>query len=78
MVGANANRGINMKVKIKIFYEWEEDLTDCWNDLKEEESIEQFQSEQIKFNHAIERLDCAADNHILNDYKRDLQVEWTE
>lgn len=67
-----------MKVKIKISYEWEEDLADYWNDLKEEVSIEQFQSEQIKFNHAIERLDCAADNHIPNGYKRDLQVEWTE
>ena len=71
--------GYNMKVKIKISYEWEEDLTDCWNELKEEDvSIEQFQSEQIKFNHAIERLDCVADNHILNEYKRDLQVEWTD
>lgn len=78
MVGARANKGVNMKVKIKISYEWEEDLTDCWNDWKEEVSIEQFQSEQIKFNHAIEELDGAADNHILYDYKRDLQVEWTE
>ena len=31
---------------------------------------------KLKINHAIERLDSAADNHILAEYKRELKTEW--
>lgn len=68
-----------MKLKIKISYEWEEDLTEAWEEWKADGyTIEEFKNNEISFNHAIERLDSAADNHILADYKRDVKTEWIE
>ena len=68
-----------MKVKIKLTYEWEEDLTEVWETYKDEGyTSKEFKDEMIRFNHGIDRLDCAADNHINNDYKRDLKVEWED
>jgi len=68
-----------MKLKIKISYEWEEDLDEAWEDWKADGyTIEEFKNNEINFNHAIERLDSAADNHILANYKRDIETEWIE
>lgn len=68
-----------MKVKIKISYEWERDLTECWEESKSYGcTLEEFKYNEINLNHAIERLDSAADNHICVDYKRNLEVEWDE
>lgn len=68
-----------MKLKIKISYEWEEDLTEAWKEWEEDGyTIEEFKDNETSFNHAIERLDSAADNHICYDYKRDLEVKWDE
>lgn len=66
-----------MKLKIKISYEWEEDLTEAWKEWEEDGyTIEEFKDNETSFNHAIERLDSAADNHILAEYKRELKTEW--
>lgn len=66
-----------MKLKIKISYEWEEDLTEAWKEWEEDGyTIEEFKNNEISFNHAVERLDSAADNHILVEYKRELKTEW--
>ena len=66
-----------MKLKIKISYEWEEDLTEAWKEWEADGyTIEEFKDNETSFNHAIERLDSAADNHILVDYKRELKTEW--
>lgn len=66
-----------MKLKIKISYEWEEDLTEAWKEWEEDGyTIEEFKDNETSFNHAIERLDSAADNHILVEYKRELKTEW--
>lgn len=66
-----------MKLKIKISYEWEEDLTEAWKEWEADGyTIEEFKNNEISFNHAIERLDSAADNHILAEYKRELKTEW--
>lgn len=66
-----------MKLKIKISYEWEEDLTEAWKEWEEDGyTIEEFKNNEISFNHAVERLDSAADNHILAEYKRELKTEW--
>ena len=68
-----------MKVKIKISYEWEEDLTEGWKEWEANDgTMEEFKNDEINFNHAIERLDSAADNHICYDYKRNLEVKWDE
>lgn len=68
-----------MKLKIKISYEWEEDLTEAWEEWKADGcTIEEFKNNEISFNHAIERLDSAADNHILVEYKRDVETKWIE
>lgn len=66
-----------MKLKIKISYEWEEDLDEAWEDWKADGyTLEEFKNNEINFNHAIERLDSAADNHILTEYKRELKTTW--
>ncbi len=66
-----------MKVKIQVSYEWEEDLTEAWEEWKSDGyTIEEFKQQELCCQHAIERLDCAADNHILNNYERSLKVEW--
>lgn len=66
-----------MKLKIKISYEWEEDLTEAWKEWEADGyTFEEFKNNEISFNHAIERLDSAADNHILAEYKRELKTEW--
>ena len=66
-----------MKLKIKISYEWEEDLTEAWEDWKADGyNIEEFKKDTVRFHHAIERLDAAADNHIPTEYKRDLKIKW--
>ena len=68
-----------MKLKIKISYEWEEDLTEAWKEWEADGyTIEEFKNNEISFNHAIERLDSAADNHILVDYKRNVETKWIE
>ena len=68
-----------MKLKIKISYEWEEDLTEAWKEWEEDGyTIEEFKNNEISFHHAIECLDTAADNHILANYKRDIETEWIE
>ena len=70
-----------MKVKIKISYEWEKDLTEGMKEALEEwseASIEEYKNEYIKFNHAINCLDTAADNHIMCDYNRKLDTTWIE
>ena len=68
-----------MKVKMKISYEWEEDLNEAWEQLKAEGyTVEEFKENEIKLSHAIEELDGAADNHICYDYKRNLEVKWDE
>ena len=68
-----------MKVKIKISYEWEEDLTDAWEEWKADGySIEEFKEKEICSQDAISRLDTAADNHICYHYKRNLEVKWDE
>lgn len=68
-----------MKLKIRISYEWEENLDEAWEDWKAEGyTIEEFKNNEISFNHAIERLDSAADNHILGNYIRDIETEWIE
>ena len=68
-----------MKLKIKISYEWEEDLTEAWEEWEADGyTIEEFKNNEISFNHAIERLDSAADNHILVDYKRNVETKWIE
>jgi len=68
-----------MKLKIKISYEWEEDLTEAWEEWKADSyTIEEFKNNETSFNHAIERLDSAADNHILVNYKRNVETEWIE
>lgn len=65
-----------MKVKIKISYEWEEDMTEAWEEWKADGyTLEEFKQNEL---FAIERLDSAADNYILNDYKRNLKVEWED
>lgn len=79
MVCASANKRNLMKVKIKITYEWEEDLTEIWETYKDEGStLEKFKNEMIRFNHGINSLDTAAANHINRDYQRDLEIEWRE
>lgn len=66
-----------MKVKIKVSYEWEEDLTEAWEEWKADGyTVEEFKQNELYYQHAIERLDSAADNHILYDYERSLKVEW--
>lgn len=68
-----------MKVKIKISYEWEEDLTEAWEEWKTDGyTVEEFKEKEIEWSHAIEELDGAADNHICYDYKRNLEVKWDE
>lgn len=68
-----------MKLKIKISYEWKEDLTDMWEEWKASgRTIEEFKNNEINSHHAIRRLDTAADNHILSEYKRELQTEWED
>lgn len=68
-----------MKLKIKISYEWEEDLTEAWKEWEADGyTIEEFKNNEISFNHAIERLDSAADNHILVNYKRNVETKWIE
>lgn len=68
-----------MKVKIKVSYEWEEDMTEAWKEWKADGyTIEEFKEKQIELSHAIEKLDGAADNHICYDYKRNLEVKWDE
>lgn len=68
-----------MKVKIKISYEWEEDLTEAWKEWEADGySIEEFKEYETGYSHAIERLDTAADNHILYDYNRNLNIEWVD
>ena len=68
-----------MKVKIKVSYEWEEDLTEAWEEWKADGyTIEEFKQNELCYHHAIERLDSAADNHILNNYERSLKVEWED
>ena len=68
-----------MKVKIKISYEWEEDLTDAWEEWKADGySIEEFKEKETCYQDAISRLDTAADNHICYDYKRNLDIEWKD
>lgn len=68
-----------MKVKIKISYEWEEDMTEAWKEWEADGyTLEEFKEGEIMFSHAIDRLDCAADNHICYDYKRNLEVKWDE
>ena len=68
-----------MKVKIKISYEWEEDLTDAWKEWKADGySIEEFKEKETCYQDAISRLDTAADNHICYDYKRNLDIEWKD
>ena len=76
-----AARGVGgyMKVKIKISYEWEEDLTDAWKEWKADGySIEEFKEQEICYHDAISRLDTAADNHICYDYKRNLDIKWED
>lgn len=68
-----------MKVKIKISYEWEVDLTEAWEEWKVDGcSIEEFKEKEICYHDAISRLDTAADNHICYDYKRNLDVKWED
>jgi hypothetical protein len=68
-----------MKVKIKISYEWEEDLTEAWEEWKADGySIEEFKEKEICYQDTISRLDTTADNHICYDYKRNLEVKWDE
>ena len=68
-----------MKVKIKVSYEWEEDLTEAWEEWKADGyTVEEFKQHELCYQHAIERLDNAADNHILNNYERSLKVEWED
>jgi len=68
-----------MKVKIKLIYEWEEDVTDLWTQYNDDtHTLDTLKEEVICFNHGINCLDCAADNHINHDYKRDLKVEWED
>ena len=68
-----------MKVKIKISYEWEEDLTEAWEEWKADGcSIEEFKEKGACYDDAISRLDTAADNHICYDYKRNLDIEWKD
>lgn len=68
-----------MKVKIKVSYEWEEDLTEAWKEWEADGyTIEEFKQHELCYQHAIERLDSAADNHILNNYERNLKVEWKD
>lgn len=68
-----------MKVKIKVAYEWEEDLTDIWEEWKQAGySLKEFQQQEICFCHPINKLDHAAENHIMTDYKRTLKIDWEE
>ena len=68
-----------MKLKIKISYEWEEDLTEALQDwLDDGYTVEDFKQNELCFHHTIERLDAAADNHILYEYKRNLETEWID
>ena len=68
-----------MKVKIKISYEWEEDLTDAWKEWEADGySVKEFKEKEICYQDAISRLDATADNHICYDYKRNLEVKWDE
>ena len=68
-----------MKLKIKISYEWEEDLTEALQEwLDDGYTVDDFKKNELCFQHPIERLDSAADNHILYDYKRNLEMEWKE
>ena len=66
-----------MKVKIKISYEWEKDVTESWKEYEAGGySLEEFKKQEIEYDNAINRLDTSADNHILYDYKRNLEVTW--
>ena len=68
-----------MKVKIKISYEWEEDLTEAWKEWQADGyTIEEFKQHELCYQDAISRLYSAADNHICYDYKRNLEVKWDE
>ena len=68
-----------MKVKIKISYEWEEDLTEAWKEWQADGyTIEEFKQHELCYQDAISRLDAAADNHICHDYKRNLDIEWKD
>lgn len=68
-----------MKLHIKISYEWEEDVTEMLQEwLEDGYTIEEFKQQELSLHHAIDRLDTAADNHILSNYKRELEQEWIE
>lgn len=68
-----------MKVKIKISYEWEEDMTEAWKEWEADGyTVEEFKEQETGFWHAITKLDGAADNHICYDYKRNLEIKWDE
>ena len=68
-----------MKVKIKVSYEWEEDMTEAWKEWKADGyTIEEFKEKVLYYKDAVARLDGAADNHICYDYKRNLEVKWDE
>ena len=68
-----------MKVKIKISYEWEEDMTEAWEEWKADVyTIEEFKEKVLYYQDAVARLDSAVDNHICYDYKRNLEVKWDE
>ena len=68
-----------MKVKIKVSYEWEEDMTEAWEEWKADGyTIEEFKEKVLYYQDAVARLDGAADNHICYDYKRNLDIEWKD
>lgn len=72
-------QGVIMKVKIKISYEREEDLTEAWKEWEADGyTIEEFKQHELGYQDAISRLDTAADNHICYDYKRKLDIEWKD